>query len=63
MTKQQILEAYKGTGYNAQNLIKLLDEKLQDACKTSSFDESLAVFETKEFVVMVSTNGVELFNL
>ena len=60
MSKQQILEAYKCTGYNSQDLIKLLDRELGGS-KTTSFDGSLQVYQNKELVVMVSTGGVEFF--
>ena len=40
MTKEEILAAYQKSGYNAQNLMKLLDNELGGS-KNSSFDGSL----------------------
>lgn len=60
MTKQEILSAYKNSGFNAQDLMKLLNEKFT-ATKTSSHDGSLAVYEGEFLVVMVSSSGVDFF--
>ena len=60
MNKKQILEEYKKSGYNAQNLMKVLDKELGGS-KTSSFDGSLQVYQFGGLVVMVSTDGVEFF--
>jgi len=61
MTKEQILESYKECGYNAQNLIHALHEKLKFNGCDESFDGSLVMFHTKEFSVLVSTCGVQFF--
>lgn len=60
MTKQDILDAYKDTGRDAQGLMKLLDRHLGGSF-TESLDGSLKVYQTADLVVMVSRDGVEFF--
>jgi hypothetical protein len=61
MNEAEILEEYKNSGWNAQDLMKRLDEKLKNACVTKSYDDSLAVYEYGELVIMVSSSGVAFF--
>ena len=61
MNKEEILRLYReDAGYNAQDLIKILDSKL-DGGDTRSLDDSLVIFHLEKLVVAVSANGVEFF--
>ena len=61
MNKEEILSLYReDAGYNAQDLISILDSRL-DGGTTRSLDNSLVIFHSGKLVVAVSTDGVEFF--
>lgn len=62
MSKKEILRLYReDAGYNVQDLISMLDSKL-DGGTTRSLDDSLVIFHLGELVVAVSPGGVEFFH-
>jgi hypothetical protein len=58
MTKEEIEDYYKGTGWNSQDLMKELRHRCKNGIDTS-FDGSLAVFYFPDLIVIVSTSGLE----
>ncbi len=61
MNKEEILRLYReDAGYNAQDLISILDSELEGGA-TRSLDNSLVIFQSGELVVAVCTDGVEFF--
>jgi hypothetical protein len=61
MNRDEIMEAYRGTGYNSQDLIKILDFKL-DGGTTRSLDGSLVLFHHQGLIIAVCYDGVQFFN-
>ena len=63
MEKEEILELYEVyAGFNGQDLIKILEEKL-DCGTTRSLDGSLVIFHQKNSLVVVDSCGPQFFNL
>ncbi len=62
MSKEEILRLYsEDSGYNPQDLIGILDTKL-DAQTTRSLDGSLVIYFTEALTFAVSQQGIEFIN-
>ena len=63
ITPFEILKLYReDAGSNAQDMIALLQEKLDGARTIISLDNSMAIFEHGKLVVVVSTDGIDFYD-
>lgn len=57
MNIADIKELYNGTGWNVQDLMKLLDEKHQHNYEHTSYDGSLKVYGYDGFIAVASSGS------